>query len=48
MTSQAAGRNLVPFYRAWGFPVASETAAALGKLPAWTQDPMTPLVQAAT
>lgn len=40
VTSLAAGRNLVPFYRAWGFPIANETAAALEQLPNWTQDPM--------
>ncbi|GLC45851.1 hypothetical protein PLESTM_001793100 [Pleodorina starrii] len=39
ITSQVAGVNLTPFYRAWSFPLAAETLDSLASLPAWTANP---------
>lgn len=39
-SSQLAGRNLAPFYAAWGFPVTEGTRALTAALPAWAEDPM--------
>ncbi|KXZ45424.1 hypothetical protein GPECTOR_55g330 [Gonium pectorale] len=40
VTSVVAGRNLVPFYETWGFPVDPATRAALARLPEWREDPV--------
>ncbi len=39
-SSEAAGRDLGPFYLAWGFPVSPEVIDAIAVLPEWLDDPM--------
>ena len=34
-TSQAANKNLVPYYKAWGMPVSDDVTQALEGLDAW-------------
>jgi hypothetical protein len=41
--SKAAGVNLVPYYKGWGWPVSAATEAALAKLPLWRVPPSPPL-----
>jgi hypothetical protein len=33
--SRAAGRNLGPFFEAWGVPTSSQARDSIAKLPAW-------------
>jgi hypothetical protein len=40
MMSQATGRDLTDFHRAWGFAVSPQTEAAVAALPAWDDHPM--------
>ncbi|KAG2489017.1 hypothetical protein HYH03_012455 [Edaphochlamys debaryana] len=39
-TSKIAGRNLVPFFEIWGFPIAAATRTFAAAYPAWTTNPM--------
>ncbi|KAG2430925.1 hypothetical protein HXX76_009897 [Chlamydomonas incerta] len=39
-SSQAANRNLVPFYTTWGFPIENATRAAVSALPEWVENPV--------
>eukprot|EP00964_Phaeocystis_antarctica_P074486 scaffold45807_cov56-Phaeocystis_antarctica.AAC.2 len=39
-SSYVAGKNLGPFYQAWGFPVTQFVIDEIASLPAWTEDPM--------
>ena len=39
-SSLAAGRDLGPFYEAWGFPVSEEVLDSISTLPVWLEDPM--------
>jgi hypothetical protein len=39
-TCGQAGRDLEPFYRAWGFPVTPAASAACGAFPVWAENPM--------
>ncbi|XP_069496682.1 TRPM8 channel-associated factor homolog [Ambystoma mexicanum] len=34
-------KNLVPFFKAWGWPIHEDTAAKLSSLPEWKENPMT-------
>ncbi|XP_006887322.1 PREDICTED: protein FAM115C-like [Elephantulus edwardii] len=38
--SSKVQKNLVPFFRAWGWPVQEEVAASLACLPEWQENPM--------
>ncbi|KAG2445002.1 hypothetical protein HYH02_008872 [Chlamydomonas schloesseri] len=38
--SQVAGRNLVPFFTTWGFPITDATRAAVSGLPQWAENPV--------
>jgi hypothetical protein len=38
--SEATGRNLGPFFRAWGVPVSDAAAEAVAALPPWTPPPL--------
>ncbi|KAM8973516.1 TRPM8 channel-associated factor 2 [Pelodytes ibericus] len=38
--SQAVNRNLVPFFKAWGWPVEDKTGNKLSALPEWENNPM--------
>jgi hypothetical protein len=33
--SRAAGRNLAPFFRAWGVPVSDAACLSVADLPGW-------------
>jgi hypothetical protein len=33
--SRAAGRNLGPYFEAWGVPTSSQARASIAELPAW-------------
>jgi hypothetical protein len=39
-SSHVAGKNLGPFYQAWGFPVTESVLDEIASLPAWAEDPM--------
>jgi hypothetical protein len=39
-TSGYAQRNLIPFYRAWGFPISEDVVATVSTWPDWVEDPM--------
>ncbi len=39
-SSKAVGKDLGPFYSAWGFPVSKAALAETAALPAWAGDPM--------
>ncbi|XP_016012647.2 TRPM8 channel-associated factor 2 isoform X2 [Rousettus aegyptiacus] len=38
--SERVRKNLVPFFKAWGWPVQKEVADSLARLPQWQEDPM--------
>jgi hypothetical protein len=38
--SEAVGRNLGPFFQAWGLPVSKEALDSIGHLPGWMPDEM--------
>ncbi|XP_072508575.1 TRPM8 channel-associated factor 2-like [Notamacropus eugenii] len=38
--SHQVQKNLVPFFRAWGWPIRREVATAIGYLPEWKENPM--------
>ncbi|XP_063301795.1 TRPM8 channel-associated factor homolog [Pelobates fuscus] len=38
--SEAVNRNLVPFFKAWGWPIDDNTNTALSGLPEWEENPM--------
>ncbi|KAM5145673.1 TRPM8 channel-associated factor homolog [Mantella aurantiaca] len=38
--SQQAQRNLVPFFKAWGWPIEEELSDRLSSLPEWQENPM--------
>ncbi|KAM6201276.1 TRPM8 channel-associated factor 2-like [Rhynchocyon petersi] len=38
--SEKVQKNLVPFFRAWGWPVQEEVAESLADLPEWQENPM--------
>ncbi|XP_004714045.1 TRPM8 channel-associated factor 2 isoform X1 [Echinops telfairi] len=38
--SEQVQKNLVPFFRAWGWPVQKEVAESLAGLPEWQENPM--------
>lgn len=38
--SERVQKNLVPFFKAWGWPVQKEVADSLARLPQWQEDPM--------
>lgn len=40
--SRAAGRNLGPFFDAWGVPVSAEAKASVADLPQWMPEEMAP------
>lgn len=39
-TSRIAGKDLTPFYLAWGFPLGDGVAAQVADLPAWEDHPL--------
>ena len=39
-SSYVAGKDLGPFYQAWGFPVTQSVLDEIANLPAWAEDPM--------
>ncbi len=39
-TSDYTERNLVPFYRAWGFPISDDIVDAVSRYPDWQANPM--------
>ncbi len=39
-SSQTANRNLVPFFRTWGFPITDATVNATSALAEWLENPM--------
>ncbi|XP_051782621.1 TRPM8 channel-associated factor homolog [Erpetoichthys calabaricus] len=38
--SNQVKKNLVPFFKAWGFPITEEVSAKLTSLPEWEENPM--------
>ncbi|XP_039599748.1 TRPM8 channel-associated factor homolog [Polypterus senegalus] len=38
--SNEVKKNLVPFFKAWGFPITDEVSARLASLPEWDENPM--------
>ena len=36
--SRAAGKNLGPFFQAWGVPTSEKARASIASLPAWMPD----------
>ncbi|CAH2273661.1 Hypothetical predicted protein [Pelobates cultripes] len=38
--SEAVNKNLVPFFKAWGWPIDDNTNIALSGLPEWEENPM--------
>ncbi|XP_072258092.1 TRPM8 channel-associated factor 2 [Pyxicephalus adspersus] len=38
--SQAVNRNLIPFFKSWGWPIEETTSQKLSALPVWEDDPM--------
>lgn len=38
--SEKVGKNLAPFFEAWGWPVQEDVAARLACLPAWQENPV--------
>uniref|UniRef100_A0A4X2M948 Peptidase M60 domain-containing protein n=1 Tax=Vombatus ursinus TaxID=29139 RepID=A0A4X2M948_VOMUR len=38
--SEQVQKNLVPFFKAWGWPVQKEVATAIAHLPEWKENPM--------
>ncbi|XP_053409652.1 TRPM8 channel-associated factor 2-like isoform X2 [Nycticebus coucang] len=39
--SEKVQKNLVPFFKAWGWPVQKEVADSLSSLPEWKENPLT-------
>ena len=39
-SARAFGRDLGPFYTAWGLPVSDDALRSAAELPAWDEDPM--------
>jgi hypothetical protein len=39
-TSDTTERNLIPFYRAWGFPISDSVVRSVERHPVWQEDPM--------
>lgn len=38
--SETVQKNLVPFFKAWGWPVQKKVADSLAHLPSWQDHPM--------